>query len=71
MGVEEIYSKTEEFCPRGDFHPLIATEEQPVGGFGLGHEAYCHDDYYAYNITIRRHVIYKVIRRLINNALYL
>ncbi len=22
--------------PRGDFHPLLATEEQPVGGSGLG-----------------------------------
>jgi len=26
----------EENSPRGDFHPLIATEEQPVGGSGLG-----------------------------------
>jgi hypothetical protein len=22
--------------PRGDFHPQLATEEQPVGGSGLG-----------------------------------
>ncbi|MCZ7393182.1 MAG: hypothetical protein ABOK23_09865 [Candidatus Methanoperedens sp.] len=27
-----------EDCPRGDFRPLIATEELPIGG-GLGHWA--------------------------------
>lgn len=40
---DDIYTNPEEsncraeICPRGGFHPLIATEEQPVGGSGLGH----------------------------------
>gem|GEM_PF-4377921 len=40
-----------EFCPRGDSHPLIATEESPVGGSGLGRQwitviiIHCNDYY--------------------------
>lgn len=49
-------------CPRGDFHPLIATEELPVGGFGLGHS---HDDNNALNNILSR-LIYKVIYRFKN-----
>lgn len=40
---------TKKYCPRGDFHPLIATEELPVGGFGLGHGN--NDDYALNNNT--------------------